>query len=1213
MASIAPPPAPSLSASAQSAGEPLSVAHHAQAAVQLLQQALNTDNLQARAAAESQIKQLEARDGWRMLMMHIGMSVGCSEDVRTLALILLKHRLESLFRPRWAAIVHEKDGLEKNEIKRALMHVHRRVGFDAAQMSETVGKMVSACVAICARSDWPKGWDGGEDALFPTLLTALQSNHTPLILRALATLHEVLKSLQASRLLISIRKFQQATASIITLIRTNFINIQSECTNMLGSALQNKAFTQDVVSSLVERCKLSHLYLKCLRRLVTYGINDVSNSPDTQALFPFFLQQLGALVQILPQIAPRPDAHSSNSPPFLPSISAITLLFMRIVNETLKRHHMPFRAFFQPFIQFSVQLLQHHATQLVQYSPINPNAKQGSSELMLFPSSTVLEPLCIECILYLQNVLTHYTQFSSLFIHGQALSSESSSNGVGGNSKEAAAAAAEASMAQVGEMMKSIFTPSFIQQLVTLLLSHYLVLKGSDMEQWNNDPESFYNEERVGSHSGDDGSGDDQTLVVMSAGNGGGADGAHEHKLRLVADNLIRLLLEKLPDAVAPQLLTFLMQVLQQSPPGSGYVAPSGNVTPGQQPNLILLKESIYTALGDGFLQIPALLQSQLQTNFTTFFNEILAKELGGSGDGGGTQTDAGKIIRRRTIWLLGEWVESVGDDVRMHIYAAIVKLLNDPDLVVRMTAIDTLFRIIDNHPFQVDETDGGGEDDILDLTASTQPLSYTPAFEQFLAQLATHLAEIFTLLFNILQNEMELMESKHHILIIVSRFISTLQSRLLSAPGALDVLLRFLPTVWNDCINRQQNLLRTAILDVITKLIESLGYRSSLIHSQVVLHMLSYVFDAKRVANETSYLVEQALDMWKATLRHAATYSAELGSLFPLLVSYMATHTGYLQVCMEIIESYIHLGKADFMQQYAGSVAEVFAGLLRSSQQSRLESPPPHSSSSLASSFKRGSVALSTGVEGEGVVTEKAVVLIMSVLEAISQIYPKEVPQLFHQTFHFMLRGIIDSATTVEMSEEAAAKSNIHVPSDPVLASYFVVLGRVFFQNCEGGVSMLSAMSGPNPHSQFPLSIDQLLCSLLDVWCRKLDSISNVYKKKVCVLAMVRLLATNHPAILNKMRTIMACVRRVERELSLPGAQLEQADWSAALKTPPQQRIEQHRIQMMLYEDPSNNVSVRQSFLDQLNQLNQRIGQAALQQIISTCDPLVWQQIQQG
>jgi hypothetical protein len=124
------------------------------------------------------------------------------------------------------------------------------------------------------------------------------------------------------------------------------------------------------------------------------------------------------------------------------------------------------------------------------------------------------------------------------------------------------------------------------------------------------------------------------------------------------------------------------------------------------------------------------------------------------------------------------------------------------------------------------------------------------------------------------------------------------------------------------------------------------------------------------------------------------------------------------------------------------------------------------------------------------------------------------------------------------------------------------------------------------------------MLSTLLDSFTRKLDSIPHVYKKKVCVLGMVALINQGRdPVVLGKLRGIMACVRRVEKELGQQGAQLfvessgqgtaqckdhvtdgsltilcsvlllsEQPDFSVALRTPPQERIEAHRIQLVRF-----------------------------------------------
>ena len=66
-------------------------------------------------------------------------------------------------------------------------------------------------------------------------------------------------------------------------------------------------------------------------------------------------------------------------------------------------------------------------------------------------------------------------------------------------------------------------------------------------------------------------------------------------------------------------------------------------------------------------------------------------------------------------------------------------------------------------------------------------------------------------------------------------------------------------------------------------------------------------------------------------------------------------------------------------------------------------------------------------------------------------------------------------------------------------------------------------------------------------------------------------------------------------------------------MSTPPAQRIEPHRIQLMLREDPANAIgSVRAYFMQHMQQLSARIGPQAMQQLLATCDPLVWQHMQQ-
>jgi hypothetical protein len=174
-------------------------------------------------------------------------------------------------------------------------------------------------------------------------------------------------------------------------------------------------------------------------------------------------------------------------------------------------------------------------------------------------------------------------------------------------------------------------------------------------------------------------------------------------------------------------------------------------------------------------------------------------------------------------------------------------------------------------------------------------------------------------------------------------------------------------------------------------------------------------------------------------------------------------------------------------------------------------------------------------------------------------------------------------------------------------------VLGRLFYQNCEAAVRMISSLSGTDATTQLAYPLPQLLSSLVDVWVSKLDCIAHVYKKKVCVLGLIQLVPSGDAVVLSKLRGIMGAVRRIEKELAAPGAYIDQPDWSVALQTPVDQRIESHRIQLMLKDDPSNNVSVRTTFLEKLTQLSTIVGAAPLEQMLNSCDQMVWSQIRDG
>jgi len=1264
-------------------GEALGAAH-LPAVAALLQACLSQDAAgDARRQAEAQKKALENRPGWRACLLQIGLSPQQPEDLRMMALIQLKNGMEQLFRAgrlRFtsaaagaAAGAPNRDAPEKALIKAQLLSFHTEGG--AVHCSDRLAGLVSACIAIAARTEWPQEWSGTaahqmQDGLFQSLLGVITpATAAPLaVLRALYTLHQVLKALQGARLMVSIKKFQEATRAILTCVRTRWADtqqgLQATLGQLLSSASPSTALTAELLDHLVLQARLSLLYLKCLKRLVPWGVEDVAASGDTQALFPQLLEQMQALVSVLPRLAPEGlQELSARMEAFVQPLAQAHVLMLRVCNDTLERHHLGFRVFFAPFAQFAVQVLTHNAT-LVRARPLDDAPPSAAADpFACFPGTTVLEAFCIECMQYLERVLRKYLDGGAsavdLVLMGKGLGMLAGGGGVDGAFGGFAAGGAGARAGQspaVSEAkssahatLLSLFTPAFTAELLALLVAHYLVLRRDDLANWadNAAAEDFYLEERMGmACGGDDGYDLGGGLLVQPESSG--KDGTSEHKLHAVAEQLLRRMIDQLTEVTVPALLQLLMSVLSLCPPGC--VTPPSPGSPevqaalqavgpavAAQRNLLLLKESLYTCLGFGFLHVPSVLQKTRQIDVSTFWAQVLSPELSQA-------SPAQRMVRRRTIWLVGEWVESVPDQLRPVLGAACIQVLREDDLLLRLAAIDALDRLLDNVPYNDEAAaaaaaggfGGDTEEDALDLTGPSaqggggeELMHHSAGHEALLATVGSSLPAMLELLFFLLSKQLQDLHAKQHGLQVLKRLLVSLgPSRLLSSAqgGAISVLLQGLPGLWAQCGangnngNTNLTLLRSAILDVAMGLVYALGPRSHVIHAGLVLPLIREVMGGGASAGRgpNAAAVTFALDLWLATLQCSVQYTPELGALFPCLVAYVRGNTAHLRAALSICESYVHLGRAPFMASCAGELASLFSELLTASQDSSASGGAGERGR--VGGFQPGAGTLGNALDGEGAVTDQATEALMAVLESVVQIYPEQTPALFARCFRFMLRGILDEARQFHLEAEGSAEEQAqfarvtHVPCDQVLASYIAVLGRLFFQNTSGGLGLLQALSGGEPTLSLGVSAPQLLATMLECFARKLDCVANVYKKKVLVLAMVALLASGEQAVLPKFAQVAKCVRRVERELAQPGAQLERPDWSAALRKSPEERVERHRIQLMLMEDPSNAVpSVRGRFMEAAQQVASRLGPQGWQQLLATLDPTVWQALESG
>ena len=135
--------------------------------------------------------------------------------------------------------------------------------------------------------------------------------------------------------------------------------------------------------------------------------------------------------------------------------------------------------------------------------------------------------------------------------------------------------------------------------------------------------------------------------------------------------------------------------------------------------------------------------------------------------------------------------------------------------------------------------------------------------------------------------------------------------------------------------------------------------------------------------------------------------------------------------------------------------------------------------------------------------VGDKALTELASTLETVCQLFPSEFPAVFSRPSLRLLHTLMAVYRYSQLS--AAEQSNtsaLGLPSDLVCGHYLYVLARLLFSNYVGGLTLLSQYA-----SQVGQPSESVLHSLLAVWLLKLDSVAELYKRKLSVMAIGRVL----------------------------------------------------------------------------------------------------------
>ncbi|KAM9590593.1 importin-11-like [Morphnus guianensis] len=384
----------------------------------------------------------------------------------------------------------------------------------------------------------------------------------------------------------------------------------------------------------------------------------------------------------------------------------------------------------------------------------------------------------------------------------------------------------------------AFFTFPTLMEICRRLVTHYFLLTEEELTMWEEDPEGFTVEETGGD--------------------------SWKYSLRPCTEVLFIDIFHEYNQTLTPVLLE-MVHSLQGS-------------TNMEDTSTILIKDAVYNAVG---LAAYELFDS---VDFDQWFKNQLLAELQVS-------HSRYKPIRRRVIWLIGQWISvKFKSDLRPILYEAIRNLLQDQDLVVRIETAMTLKLTVDDFEFKTD---------------------------QFLP----YLESMFTLLFQLLQEVTEC-DTKMHVLHVLSCVIERVNMQIRPYVGCL---VQYLPLLWKQ--SEEHNMLRCAILTTLIHLVQGLGADSKNIYP-FLLPVIQLSTDVSQPLHV--YLLEDGLELWLVTLENSPCLTPELLRIFQNMSALLELSSENLKNCFKIINAYIFLSSSEFLQMYAADLCQSFCELLK-------------------------------------------------------------------------------------------------------------------------------------------------------------------------------------------------------------------------------------------------------------------------------------------
>ncbi|KAF9104894.1 Importin-11 [Mortierella sp. AM989] len=517
----------------------------------------------------------------------------------------------------------------------------------------------------------------------------------------------------------------------------------------------------------------------------------------------------------------------------------------------------------------------------------------------------------------------------------------------------------------------------------------------------------------------------------------------------------------------------------------------------------LFLKDSIYCAIGLGSHDLYGAI------DFESWLSGQLTQEVQNADPNN-------RIIRRRIAWMIGKWVSvNVSKDGRPIVYTIMLHLLRPEEhLAVRLAAAQNLRACIDDWDFD--------------------PTTFAPFLEQSVQGL------------RLVMSEVEEPDSRMRILNCMSIIVERMDEHI--TPYAQQII-ELLPPLWQAAEN--QNLLQSAILVIMTKLVESLKSQSIGLHA-LVMPLIRLSVDPSQEAH--IYLMEDGFELWLATLKTAREPTDELMSLVPAAVSLLSEGMDHMRTMLKILQSYLMLNAEKTFQVAGQALISGVANLL-----------------------------------GESLRSE-ASISIMQFMDITALTCPVRITG-----DQYISSGLLNKVLSVIM---AKAETNV------VLTQYLSFLARLAIDD-SGYLS--NAVN--NAGQQFGQA--RLLSMLLDFWMEKFDNVSHPKHRKLHAMGLTAMMRTSDPSVLEQLPRLVAIWGDVLNEVNENGTGDSLVYWREAQDDEDdtsEETAEVIRRRELLKRDPVHTTNLAHYVKASILECERLNGGAELfqQQWLSRVDPLM-------